>query len=91
MPVVLSVYGVLGLGLTLNPTPNSYQTPRTPPGVGVKDEHKKANVAQQPHKIISKVFRLQSRVVSKYGLSGYRRILNLVCEPTVAYSISIYD
>ena len=28
MPVVLSVYGGLGLGLALNPTPNPYRKPR---------------------------------------------------------------
>ena len=93
MPVVLSMYGGLGLGLALNPTPNTYQKPRAPlyPGAGVTDEHNKANVAQQSHKIILKLFRLQSRLASKYGFFGHRIILNLVCEATVAYSISIYD
>ena len=49
MPVVLSVYGGLGLGLALNPTPNPYRKPRAmsyPPlpicGAGVPDEHNKA-------------------------------------------------
>ena len=33
MPVVLSVYGGLGLGLALNPTSNPYQKPRAVPVV----------------------------------------------------------
>ena len=33
LPVVLFVYGGIGLGLALNPTPNPYQKPRAMPAV----------------------------------------------------------
>ena len=46
MPVVLSVYGGLGLGLALNPTPNPYRKPQVSKapisGAGVPDEHNEA-------------------------------------------------